>query len=675
MTTDPSLDFWLRAAESEGALHESVSDASVVLLPPSLQAALDLPEEVTVTADPEVAREDGALLLAPGHPVLDLSTERVLDRGDVARTPLVWPGGPLPSAQALVTRMREQVQVDHGRIDASDALPVAGYSPVLRVGALVTYAVTSDDRFQERQEVWVDADSGLPLTAALTAGLATAPTGVGLDHAVLPVDRGQAAAAAQRLLEQRSEERLAVLARQSHPARDAELARVQDYYRAVLDGLAKRSTTASIDRRPLLEARADATRAERERRLAEVEEKFRGSRSIRWYRLHELLVPTARLTVTIRRGSREYPFHLRWLLPLQTVAPFRCPHCASEGPLVAGKHRLGCGHCLSRSLPDDAPGPRRVEEPALARPSAEVPGMRQESSAVPAPLAGVPTPRSAGSSPPAQPMDAPLPAAPRPGGRRASSRTSSPGAPAPRFDPQRCVDDGNRLAFRFWEDVVQDDRKLVRLISPDSPAAAALRVWGTFGPALVLGIPAGSRLTELDAATVAHPDAVLQATEGWLRSPRWHYPYVLRWEGRSGRPGAIRVAEVVSGRAPTGSRLSAHAVQSWWRDPLRARPLPPARTALDPVAAALWRVELPTRGPYLLLRCLAAWWRTQGQLAPASADVPAAAAALARLVAACAGTSVTYDAVALQYAAEAAEVRTAATRLRPVLALSADRGW
>jgi len=653
MTVDPSLDFWLRAAEAEGALHESVADASVVLLPPSLQAALDLPEEVTVTADPEVAREDGALLLAPGHPVLDLSTEMVLSRGDVARRPLAWPAGALPSAEALVARIRDQVSIDHGRIDAADTLPVAGYAPVLRVGALVTFAVTSDDRFQERQEVWVDADSGLPLPAAQIAGLAAAPTAVAVDHTVLPVDRTWAAAGAQHVLERRSDERLAVLARQSHPVRDAERARVQDYYRAVLDGLAKRASTAPADRRSLLEARADATRAERERRLAEVEERFRGSRSIRWYRVHELLVPSARVAVTIRRGSREYPFTLRWLLPLQTVAPFRCPHCASAGPLVAGKHRLGCVHCLSRIRPDGVPEPRPADGPPPARPSAEPPSAPPDEPAGPAPLAQVPRPRAASTPSPS---------------------TSEP-RQLPPFDVQRCADDGNRLALRFWEDVASGDRKLARLVAPDSPAAAALRVWGTFGPALVLGVPAGSRLAELDAVTAPDPDAALQATEGWLRSPRWHCPYALRWEGRSGRPGAIRVAEVVSGRAPAGSRLSGHAVRSWWRDPLRARPLPASRIDLDPLAAALWRVELPARGPYLLLRCLAAWWRTQERLDPAAPDVPAHAAALARLVAACAGSAVTYDAVAVQYAADPADVRAAGARLRPVLSLSADRGW
>lgn len=670
MTTDASLDFWLRAAESEGALHEWGSDAAVVLLPPALQGVLELPEEVTVTADPEVAREDGALLLASGHPALDRLTERVLDRGDVGRTALAWPSGALPSSEALVARLREQVQVDHGRVDATGELPTAGYAPVLRIAALVSYAVTSDDRFQERQEVWIDADSGLPLAPALIAGLIATPLGGAPDHVVLPVDRGQAASAAQGLLEQRAEERLAVLARQSQGARQAELARVRDYYRAVLDALAKRRATASSDRQPLLDARADATRAERERRLAEVEEKFRGSQSIRWYRVHELLVPTARVPVAIRRGSREYPFTFRWLLPLQTVAPFRCPHCAAAASLVAGKQRLGCVHCLSSARPLSVPGPRSADTPALAEPAAAQPRHREPS--VPAPLAQVPTPR--GALPQARAADVPPPAAPPAAGPRRPPRTP-PAVPVPPFDARRCADDGNRLALRFWEDVVHDDRKLARLVAADSPAAAALRVWGTFGPALVLGIPAGSRLGELDAATSPDPDAALQTTEGWLRSSLWHYPYALRWEGQRGRPGAIQVAEVVSGRAPSGSRLSGHAVRSWWRDPLRARPLPAPRTALDPVAAALWRVELPARGPHLLLRCLAAWWRTEEALAPACTDVPACAAALARLVAACAGTQLTYDAVAVQYAADPADVRTVGTRMRPVLALSADRGW
>lgn len=639
MTADPALGFWLRAAEAEGALHEQNDDAAVVLLPAPLREAFELPEEVTVTADPEVAREDGALLLAQGHPVLDRATERVLARGDVGRLPLAWPTGVPPSAEVLVERLRQQVQVDHGRIDPTGELPVAGYAPVLRVGALVTYSLTLDDRFQERQEVWVDAETGLSLPPALTSALAAAPSSSGLTHLVLPADRAQAAAAAQAELEQRADERLVTLGRQSRGSRDTELARVEDYYRAALDGLTRRRASAPADRQALLDARADATRAERQRRLAEVEEKFRGAQSIRWYRVHELLVPTASVPVTIRRGSREYPFTFRWLLPLQTVAPFRCPHCAMPAPLVAGKHRLGCVRCSGR--PSAAPAAAEGGAPAAA--------------VAPAATTAVPVPR------------------PSPG-RPARSAVAGP-EPVPAFDEQRCADAGNRLALKFWETVVGDDRKLARLVVTGSPAEVALRVWGPFGPALALGVPSTARLTDVDAGTSASARAALQVTEGWLRSPQLHYPYSLRWEGTYGRPGAVRVAEVVSGQMPPAARLSGLLVRSWWRDPSRARPLPASRIALDPVAAALWRVELPDRGPYLLLRCLAAWWRISDQVDAAARGDSVVAAALARLVAACAGTQVSYDAVAVQYSVDPSAVRACSGELRRLLGLDAERGW
>lgn len=612
-----------------------------MLLPPPLQQAFGLPEQVLVTADPEVARDDGALLLAPGHPVLDRATERVLDQGDVGRVPLAWPAGALPSAQALVERLRDQVQVDHGRIDATDAPPVAGYATVLRVGALVTYDLGLDDRFQERQEVWVDADSGLPLPAALTTGLTALPTSPGLTHLVLPADRSLAGGAAQSLLERRCDKRLAALARQSRGAGEAELARVHDYYRAALDSLARRHANAAPDRRPALESRAAATRAERDRRLAEVEQKFRGTSAIRWFRVHELLVPAAHVPVTVRRGAREYPFSFRWLLPLQTVAPSRCPHCAAEAPLVAGKQRLGCTACTTRpTTPTLVP-----EQPAP--PSAPTP------TAVPQAATSLAAPR------PAQ-----VP--------RASSRTPPPTV-GPPFDPQRYADDGNRLALRFWEDVVRAERTLSRLVAPGSPAEAAVRLWGAAGPALVVGIPAGVHPTDLDAVTAPEPGRALQVTEGLLRTGRLRpYAYALRWEGR-GRPGSARVAEVLPRSAGPGARLSGPGRRG---SPAFGRVrLPASRVPLDPVATALWRVELTDRGPRLLLRCLAAWWRVQDQVEVTALGETAVAAAVSRLVSGCAGTQVSYDAVAGQYGAQAARVRTAGGELRALLALDAERGW
>lgn len=639
MTADPALGFWLRYAEAEGALHEHMGAATTVLLPDRLQTAFDLPEELAVTADPEVAREDGALLLAQGHPVLDGAADRVLERGDVGRVTLAWPPVSLPSAENLIERLREQVHVDHGRIDAAGEPPVATYLPVLRVGALVTYTVTLDDRFQERQEVWVDAITGLPLPASVSVAIARAARSDVTAHRVLPADTDAAAAAAQELLDQAAGRRLAVLGRSSRAAREAEVTRIDDYYRAALESLARRRATAPTDRQPMLDSRADATRAERERRLGEVEEKFRGSAQARWFRAHEVLVPAVTVPVTIRRGRREYPFSFRWLLTTSGVAPFRCPHCCAGSPLVAGKDRLGCELCLPSRVP--SPEPRPAPTPQHQ-----------------------PVPKQARTSP----TPTPTPAA-------GTAKTSGPIRPpaVPVCDPKRLADAGNKLALKLWEDVAGDDRRVARLVVPGSPADVTIKLWGARGPAIALGVPFTEFPRELDAQTAPEPDSPMQATGGWLRTEQRMYPYTLRWQGGAGRPGVTQVVEVVAGQARSGVRLSPSLLQSWWRTPWRVQALPRLRIDLDPVAVALWDVELTGRGFPLLARCLAAWWRVRAM--PAGADVPSVAAALARIVATRAGTQVTFDTVARQYGADPAAVRAAGADLRGSLQLPPDRGW
>ncbi len=49
-------------------------------------SAAELPEEVAVTSDPDVAREDGAVLLISGHPALEGAAAGALEAGDVGRT-------------------------------------------------------------------------------------------------------------------------------------------------------------------------------------------------------------------------------------------------------------------------------------------------------------------------------------------------------------------------------------------------------------------------------------------------------------------------------------------------------------------------------------------------------------------------------------------------------------
>ena len=88
---DPALGFWLRHVAAEGGLWEPAGDSRYVVLPPQLRDAYRLPEELRVTADPDVAREDGATLLAAGHPVLAEAADRVLACGDAGYLLLARP--------------------------------------------------------------------------------------------------------------------------------------------------------------------------------------------------------------------------------------------------------------------------------------------------------------------------------------------------------------------------------------------------------------------------------------------------------------------------------------------------------------------------------------------------------------------------------------------------------
>jgi hypothetical protein len=347
VTTEPALRFWLDFVERQGALREDVGDEAVVLLTPELQRSLSLPEEVAVTADPVAAREDGALLLIAGHPLVDQVAEAVLAEGDAGHLYLAWPRSRPPDAAELLARAREAVPVDHGRLDATGE-PVAVRWPLLRVGALVSYVL--GERFQEREEVWVDACSARELPEAVRRPLETVPglsaPGDGEDRAVLRPDVADALGEVRRLLEARTARREAVLLQTVRSELNSELARADAYYGAVLESIAQRRATAPPERQALLDAQAEATESERARRTQEIQEKFRARHEVRPFRLHLLLAPALHLPLVVRRGERRYPFGLGWLLQAGAFAPVRCPHCRATAPLVAGRERLGCAECL-----------------------------------------------------------------------------------------------------------------------------------------------------------------------------------------------------------------------------------------------------------------------------------------------------------------------------------------
>lgn len=656
ISTASGLGFWLRYAEREGALFEGSGDTggpALVVLPSSLQDAFELPEEVTVTSDPEVAREEGALLVIPGNPVLQQAAADVLGRGDAGCAHLPWPASPRRRTADLVARARDHFGVDHGRIDGAGE-PAAVYVPLLRVGALVTYTLSLDEVLQEREEVWLDARTGLPLddearrvveTSAWLPGLPSDRPRL-LPESVVAIREGHT------LLERRVQARLPVLARAIRGSLGDELAQAEAFYEATLESIASRRESASAERRAMYDAQADATRGERERRLAEIEEKYRATHDISPFRLHLVLVPGLVVPVSIRRGARDHPFTLTWLMAASAFVRPRCPRCAEAAPLVAGREHLGCRVCLPR------PSPPRLETAPGATKAPK--GVEQR--------AGRPPP-----APPPAPEEG-REEGPRPPGRTRGVARSSSGRVTPRkteISPARVNEVGERLGVQFWQTVADGKRWPRKHVAPHSPLEVLYRLYGTAGPALAVGLTPGGPLLKA-ASTTADPCAGLpEVTTGLVAQGAERHPFTLRWRLEAGKPVLLELLPFLG------------ALDSAFPPPTALAPemarylhtgIPRPRGDLDPVACVLFEVSLLLVGLPLVVRCLAAWSRVLASGAPVAGDAVVAAAALVQTVGARAGVRQARQA-ATTHGADPAEVARAARVLRSRLRLSNAQPW
>lgn len=650
--TDPGLRFWLDHVAASGGLWEPVGDSTLVMLPRELGERYRLAEELLVTDDPDVARSDNVSFLGTGHPVLTEAAQRVLDEGDSGHLLLPRPAGAAPTENLLQGKAREYLPIAHARIDASGkARPVLRWT--LRVGALATYKVSTEDAYQERIERWVDVGTRREMRPAVVERLVSVPalepdspewksSGIG----PAPVaEIAPALAEAHRIIEGLALRRRIDLARQLGDAHDTERQRAITYYSDVIAGIERRLSAAAPDRRALLEERLAATRAEQVRRLAEIAEKHEARHEIRPYRLHLIGVPAIRLPVDVRRGDRRYPMELDWLPLAGVFAEPNCPHCASAAPLVAGKTRLGCLICQA---------PAHV--PVVAAPPVSVPAPKTEP-ATPA-QADVRTQNMARVK---QVSTRSRPARPAPARRptgAAPHRTLPPGRP-------------EKLALTLWNAVASGQpRGLRNILAPDSPAAVLHRLYGSDGLRYVIGVPHAARLESVSTAPGIAMADDWGSTSGTLTTTHGRYPFVIHWrhDGRT-----ITVAEVLPCALMPDGGL--HPVY-WWL--LEGRPAdhdaPPVLRQLDDVSTLLASTGVAVHGVPVAGRALAAWWRVADE--PLVAHAPGViAAAVHRLVALTAGNKGLFREVATAYRVDEKDVRRADPRLRNRLALNPGRPW
>jgi hypothetical protein len=626
---DPALEFWLRHVAADGGLWDPAGDSAYVVLPGQLRDAYRLPEELRVTADPDVAREEGAMLLTAGHPILAEAADRVLVAGDAGYLVLDRPAAIPPGRDVLQAEVREAFPTDHGRIDLSGE-PAFVLHPVVRVGALVTYELSAEDRFQEEAERWVDASSRRELPAALTRSLSKA---LCTERTVVPPAENllPAIGHGHRLMDSAAVSRRAVLAAEVSGGFEAERGRAAAYYADAIAGIERRLAAATPDRTAVLRERLRATREEKARRLAEIAEKYDARHVIRPYRLHVLLVPALRVAADVLRGSRRYPMSFDWLLPAGAYAPVRCPSCSAEAALVAGKEKLGCEACL----PPKPPTAASTAKPAARKPAS---------------TAGKPAPaKPAVAKPPAaSPVTAPKP----------SQRRAVP--PKVRGPQQKARP---ALAERVWSAVASGDRRtLARVVHPDSPAAALARVYGPAAFTGIIGMPASEtpeRFTAAVDAEIVHG--------ALLGSSGTEYRYFIPCQG--GQAAEVLPFPVTA----DGAFWNFY----WWGRRPDARPSAPAVGGLDPVERQLAVAGCDSNGLPVAARALAAWDRLGNVRDRLLAGHPPAvlAACVIRLVAYRAGGKATFASVADHFRLPQEDVRRADRAVRPLLALGPGRPW
>lgn len=661
--TTPELRLWLAHAARNGAIHEADGpEAHVVLLPSALQTALGLPEQVTVTASPDAAREEGLLLLCAGHPLVDAVAQSVLESGDAGERWLAWPARPLPPTAELLEHARSFLPVDHGRVDLA-AEPSALFTPLLRVGTLVTYTV--DERFQEREEVWVDGRSGVIVGRVDPMLVVSRRMSA---HPVAVPDLARALSGAEAALGARIDRRLRELSAAALPAVREETARAAAYYHDVLVTLTRRRDAAAADRQPLFDARIAATEQERDRRLQEIGHKFGAEHCSRPFRMHIVHCPAMELPLLVRRGERTWPVTLTRLLHDEAFVPPRCPACGAAETLVAGRMQLGCRRCLPRTVSPRAvsievPG-RRVARPQATPPTTiPVEGEPKRGTSLPA------TARATQTGAPKRTREGREKLQRTHGDPRTTAHVRAIGRELEEMrahlarQAARLQKAGDRLALDLWQATASCRPLPQRHVLEGSPFATAQRLFGVVAPLVVTGIPVATRVDSCTSATDLG-DLPLQSSEtfGYVRAGRVEHPYLLRWHWVNKE---AKVSDLVSPLTELGSGFldadSSPSVQRsllFWNAP---RPV----VRLDAVEQQLWDVDAARAGVSQVIRCIAVWAALRAHLDHLPPAL--AAASLAAVIGRRRGSPRTTAQVCHAYNVDAPMVREVTRRLQRVL--------
>lgn len=237
---------------------------------------------------------------------------------------------------------------------------------------------------------------------------------------------------------------------------------------------------------------------------------------------------------------------------------------------------------------------------------------------------------------------------------------------------------GDRLTRLIWESVLNDVPIKQNQLVPWSPMAALVRLYGSVGPALAVGMLDTEQPRRFVSETTTFPATGVAETIGWLETSRGReLRFVFEWRLDSGRLLSI---------GPWNLRLVGPALLGGYGEVARARyanllVAPPFSLApLEPAARLLLRQSSEWLGLGFASRCLAVWWYVlEGPPAEDREDNVRAgdvlAAAVEAVVTRRTGLRVTTKATAERYGCALTATRAEITRVQALLKHAPAAGW
>ncbi|MTV50824.1 hypothetical protein GJ688_17980 [Heliobacillus mobilis] len=306
-------------------------------------------EHLLLTFDAEVARETPeSLFVTYGSPLLDVVVDQAKMYGKYTR--LYWPGTSLQPPQNLVNKIQDQIQFLRCRPPSVEMIWTAEH---LFYAFFFVCTFQSFEKTEELLPVVIDGYRGERRDDFFQWWDAMLPAETPA-YNYTPASSLSAVAAydlACSIAEHSAKERAQAIYDSSAVFRRRELSKIASYYMETEAALRKKweavqgDSADGADKQARLMAQIDATRADRQRRLVDAQDRYRVRTDLRLDHVLTLSVPRIHVRLNVQSGKQVIQPVLLYNPLSGQVEPIRCDTCGRPVTVVAPdkEGRFVCG--------------------------------------------------------------------------------------------------------------------------------------------------------------------------------------------------------------------------------------------------------------------------------------------------------------------------------------------